>query len=708
MIRKDGMYFEYEHSIHSSGVDIRGVLRSMANRYMADHMQKQLKMRAFSRDSFSQDFSAVFQIDFNNKFPDAEYGDYAYAFSYVYSRRDYKALMQFRTKSPAWVYLNGELIFETGVVDEGSSQKKVENVSFKKGKNTFFIKCRKNLLGFGCEFGDGYVRGNAMNFINPTAEHDGKNGWAYTKPFNEDVFANADSLPPIGVSCTEVWLPSPEIRTGLGIDEVLENKRGVAYALTFIKNNGLKREYPFAGIFPENSKVYIDGVSCFEGQGKIEFTKVLSSGLHEVLVEIKHEDKERWGFSLNTDENFCMEEIVGGMRGSWLYLGILEDECHALTEKFNPLQTYNGVSGTVYWRTDEENTDVRLSLESDLYGRWNYPIGVVLYGLSEAAKELGDANILDYAKGHMNICVDSYRYAEWDSAIYGRAGLDHQLVENDALDYCGSCGNAMLALLDYGDNAKAVADIIADYMENGQERLENGMFYRAKPGTMQENSIWADDLYMSIPFLCRYYRATGNVKYIEDAVRQIECFKEYLFMPQKKIMSHVYKLDYQKKNEIPWGRGNGWVVFALSELLSALPAAHAKRTSLTAFYQELCEGYLALQDASGLWHQVLDEEDAYLESSATAMFVIAFARGLRHGWLSHEKFAKAAFLGWEGLCKYCITATGDLYAVCIGSALSFRRDYYMKELLWNVNDTHGTGIVLLAGSELLRMMEEGR
>jgi len=41
---------------------------------------------------------------------------------------------------------------------------------------------------------------------------------------------------------------------------------------------------------------------------------------------------------------------------------------------------------------------------------------------------------------------------------------------------------------------------------------------------------------------------------------------------------------------------------------------------------------MKLQDASGLWHQILDEPGTYLESSATAMFICAFSRGLRNGW----------------------------------------------------------------------------
>ena len=48
---------------------------------------------------------------------------------------------------------------------------------------------------------------------------------------------------------------------------------------------------------------------------------------------------------------------------------------------------------------------------------------------------------------------------------------------------------------------------------------------------------------------------------------------------------------------------------------------------------------------------------------------------------------------------------GNVYGVCRGSEFSFIPDYYKYELGWNLNDTHGTGIVMLAGIEVIRISE---
>lgn len=60
-------------------------------------------------------------------------------------------------------------------------------------------------------------------------------------------------------------------------------------------------------------------------------------------------------------------------------------------------------------------------------------------------------------------------------------------------------------------------------------------------------------------------------------------------------MSHVYDFGIDKPTKIAWGRGNGWVIFSLSELLAVLPDDHAQRGELLQFFNELSEGYLRLQ-----------------------------------------------------------------------------------------------------------------
>jgi rhamnogalacturonyl hydrolase YesR len=91
------------------------------------------------------------------------------------------------------------------------------------------------------------------------------------------------------------------------------------------------------------------------------------------------------------------------------------------------------------------------------------------------------------------------------------------------------------------------------------------------------------------------------------------------------------------------------------------------------------------------------------------MFIYGFARGVRYGWLEHpEPYANAALNAWGALNRTAIDRWGNVFGVCRGSEFSFTPEYYKKELLWNLNDTHGVGIVLLAGVEILRLAEHLR
>ena len=134
-------------------------------------------------------------------------------------------------------------------------------------------------------------------------------------------------------------------------------------------------------------------------------------------------------------------------------------------------------------------------------------------------------------------------------------------------------------------------------------------------------------------------------------------------------MAHMRCLIHGENNGIPWSRGNGWVIFSLSELLQVLPLEHPRRPALLEFFNQLTQGYLALQDDCGLWHQILDDPESYLESSATAMMICAFSRGKKFGWYDETTALRAmaaARKAWQGLTEIAIDRQGNLYGVCQG------------------------------------------
>jgi rhamnogalacturonyl hydrolase YesR len=168
-------------------------------------------------------------------------------------------------------------------------------------------------------------------------------------------------------------------------------------------------------------------------------------------------------------------------------------------------------------------------------------------------------------------------------------------------------------------------------------------------------------------------------------------------------MSHCWYADRQRRGPAFWGRANGWALLAQVDLLDRLPADHPRRAELLVLLQRHLRGISQYQSDSGLWHQLLDREDSFLETSCSAMFTYAIARAVRQGYIGPDGLAIAK-RGWAGV-RSRIRPDGQIEGVCAGTVVSDDLDYYRKRPT-PVNDVHGTGAVILAGAEMLRIAEE--
>lgn len=521
------------------------------------------------------------------------------------------------------------------------------------------------------------------------------------------------------------WTPE-ELRSGC-FHRLLGVKPGAkAFAWCKLELRGaLRADLRLEGRYAGKIAVYVGGKLVFQGKeesGRIDISlQEIRFGTQDLVVESTC-GGEDWGFEFNEPQIACASSPqavlrlvrpypIEGMRDHWLYLGAFSAENAPSAAEVPAIDRLFGQGQeATYWRVDRPECWVRPYLETPLYGRWNYPLGVTLYGLLRTGAALSAPHYTEYAAGHIEQCSKWHDYAEWDRKQYGAPGLNHQLSLIDSLDDCGSFGAAMLTANKLRPllGVERAAAHIAHYITHVQDRLPDGAFYRTR-GTVDfmKGTMWCDDLYMSTPFLSKYYELTGDGRYLDDAALQFLRYKERLFIPELGIMHHVFDDKFGKPNGVPWGRGNGWVIFSLTELLTIMPSEHKLRPELLKFYRELSEGYRKLQSENGMWHQVLTDSESYAEASCTAMFIYAFAHGVRHGWLEEQDlYLEAAVRGLEGLTETCIDKHGNVYGVCRGSGYSFNKLYYKEELDWQLNDTHGIGIVLLAGIEIVQLESE--
>ena len=709
-----GYYFDDSQSINAyEGTDPQAIISSLAYRYMGQNLKHGLYYRAYTNNGIVRTTDYRYLVDFNKIFPDSKDKECVWAFTKFYSAGKSSFGWDINCFGPMVVYVNGEVAYKSDIFKERYSETSTRVfIDVEEGWNDIRIQFKKTKAGFGGQFGT-WIGKWDMYTLMPTKERDGQEGFVFTELVPDDYVPEFE----IGMSEKDFdkklypvinW-SDDEMKKGQ-LTRMFGTPNGqyaVGYTKVFaddINNTTHKFTLDTKG----ETVVYINKKEVFKTKGgKETFDATLPLGTYDIYVKCICDGSD-WGYTLECDTvEFESAARVKGTDDVWMYIGTFVKDFEFPFDTASDMLHIVGEPAT-YWRLDAPDTFVRPYNENTLFGRWNYPLGVTMYGLLHTAIAIGSEDIKNYIKDHVQLCIDTLEYALWDKEQYGGATSIHNLLTSiDSLDDCGSFASMMLEVNKYLGlrDVKKVADYVGDYIYNHQSRLEDGTFFRKEMMHHFHNmTMWADDLYMSVPFLVRYSQFTGDQKYLDDAANQFFGFKKRLFMPEEKIMSHVYDFKYDSKTNVPWGRGNGWVVFSMTELLEVLPEDHPKRNDLIDFLNTLCEGYLALQDDEGMWHQVLNDHESYPETSCTSMFIYAFSRGIRFGWLKNpEKYVKAIYKAWKGISKTSVDSNGNVYGVCRGSEFSFIADYYKYELGWNLNDTHGTGIVMLAGIEVIRL-----
>ncbi|MHC1702954.1 MAG: glycoside hydrolase family 105 protein [Tenuifilaceae bacterium] len=362
-------------------------------------------------------------------------------------------------------------------------------------------------------------------------------------------------------------------------------------------------------------------------------------------------------------------------------------------------------------KTSKEITDFSIfnkesSVSSGFASEWSYTHGVVLSAFEYIDDAVGDTTFFANNIRFYDFVIEHLPYFRKNAEKFGLQSSGWPaIVGMQALDDCGSIGAAMIKtyLKDKNDDYLELINIIADYISNKQVRLDNGTLARHRP---QYLSIWADDLYMSVPFLANMGVLSKDRKYFDDAVKQILQMADRLYMPQTELFDHGWSVtsgDYDPR--FYWGRANGWTLMAMAELLGVLPADYPGRDKILHLYRSIIRTLANLQDGTGFWHNLLDKNDTYLETSCTAMFTFAIAKGINEGWINHI-YGPVALTGWNAL-QTRVLENGAVDGTCEGTTFAHDNTYYYNRGK-SIYATHGYGPVLYAGAEIIRLLKNDK
>ncbi len=339
--------------------------------------------------------------------------------------------------------------------------------------------------------------------------------------------------------------------------------------------------------------------------------------------------------------------------------------------------------------------------------RWDYTAGLMLLAIDRVADARHDAALERYVRENMD------RFVKSDGSIATYR------VEEFNLDQINQ-GRLLFALARKTGDARYMkaANLLHAQLAH-QPRTKEGGFWHKQ---IYPSQMWLDGLYMAEPFYAEFAAKRRDRAMLDDVARQFLLAARQTRDARTGLLYHAWDESHSQGWADPatglsknfWGRADGWYLMALVDVLDHLPADHPDRGALIRLLQQGAEAVARVQDpVSGLWYQVLDQPSRtgnYLEASASSMFVYAFAKGVRRGYLD-PRYRDIAERGFNGLVTRLVTVESDgtvsLQGICRVAGLggtpprdgSF--EYYVREPVV-ANDFKGVGPFVMAALELGR------
>ena len=213
-----------------------------------------------------------------------------------------------------------------------------------------------------------------------------------------------------------------------------------------------------------------------------------------------------------------------------------------------------------------------------------------------------------------------------------------------------------------------------------------------KTGILKSARFWADDMYFTPTLETRIFEINGDPSTIERVSRWLTAYADSLLLPNG-LIKHTTQVPFI------WGRGMGWAAAGMTNALQDLPLNHPKRQHLMDAYLIMMTALDSYQTPNGLWRQLIDDPDAWEETSGSAMFTYAMVTGIRLGWLDPEIYGPIVEKAWLALVNK-LDENGGLEDVCIGTNEKVTAQEYLDRRRVS-GDFHGQAPMLWTAEALI-------
>ncbi len=200
---------------------------------------------------------------------------------------------------------------------------------------------------------------------------------------------------------------------------------------------------------------------------------------------------------------------------------------------------------------------------------------------------------------------------------------------------------------------QAAADAMLNYLLKAAPRASDGTLFHI----VDAKEVWVDSMYMAPPFLA----VAGQAG---EAIRQIRGIKKRLWNPEKKLYAHIWNEERKALTRAAfWGVGNGWAAAGITRVIRALPESRAReKETLVSHVREIIDGCLVHQRPDGLFHNVVDQPDTFIETNLAQMLSYSIYRGVAGGWLPSAYLEQAE--GMRTAVHKKVDSSGYVQGVC--------------------------------------------
>ena len=151
----------------------------------------------------------------------------------------------------------------------------------------------------------------------------------------------------------------------------------------------------------------------------------------------------------------------------------------------------------------------------------------------------------------------------------------------------------------------------------------------------------------------------------KEALFQIEGYLDYLKDEETGLMFHIFDAGtncFVRKKL--WATGNGWTLLGMARVIEIGKnnGENVIVEKLIKYATDLLDAMLKYQLADGRFHDILDEEDSFVEGTAAMMMATFIYRGVAGNWLSSKYLEKADLV--RKTMEHYVNSYGVIQEVC--------------------------------------------